>query len=406
MQVARRDKGLLFFISFCLLLSYSGSARSNHTLRIHILSRHAPRKVTITAPGGYFFAGSKTLMPGHDSVTVSTKEGLISLRSGNMFFHSKSPVEISSPKIFSIEFITGKTIKKRHYRGGLTLYPGKTSLLIVNRVKLEGYVHDASRAELGELVSRSSKNCQPGWRRELISAMEIAIRSYILHMKNRHTDSRYQFCDLTHCLHYPGTTPPPERPEQMPGMSLSPGQVILNDQGKPHAAYFHSSSGGRLSGPEVLWHGHCRDSHYRRGNDSLPGEAPLSRRSPHEKWQVTIAKKRLSKIFGLSRIRSITLEQKQKRVSAIIFKTEKGTKRISAAVFLSRAGRALGWGEVKSNDFTVTPAGEKFIFTGRGLGHGIGMSQWSARALACRGWKAHRILSFFYNEPEIVVWHR
>ena len=37
-----------------------------------------------------------------------------------------------------------------------------------------------------------------------------------------------------------------------------------------------------------------------------------------------------------------------------------------------------------------------FIFSGRGWGHGVGLSQWGAMAMAENGWTAERILEYYY----------
>jgi stage II sporulation protein D len=37
-----------------------------------------------------------------------------------------------------------------------------------------------------------------------------------------------------------------------------------------------------------------------------------------------------------------------------------------------------------------------FIFYGKGWGHGVGLSQWGAQALAKEGWTAKRILEHYY----------
>ena len=51
---------------------------------------------------------------------------------------------------------------------------------------------------------------------------------------------------------------------------------------------------------------------------------------------------------------------------------------------------------VRSGDFEVTAAGQRLVFRGRGFGHGVGMCQFSAQALAKRGWTADAILKNFY----------
>ncbi len=42
------------------------------------------------------------------------------------------------------------------------------------------------------------------------------------------------------------------------------------------------------------------------------------------------------------------------------------------------------------------PASGTFVFEGRGWGHGVGMSQWGAKAMADNGWKAEKILGYYY----------
>ena len=37
-----------------------------------------------------------------------------------------------------------------------------------------------------------------------------------------------------------------------------------------------------------------------------------------------------------------------------------------------------------------------FVFHGRGWGHGVGLSQWGAMAMARAGWTAERILEYYY----------
>ena len=44
----------------------------------------------------------------------------------------------------------------------------------------------------------------------------------------------------------------------------------------------------------------------------------------------------------------------------------------------------------------IAREGDVFIFRGRGWGHGVGLSQWGALALAGEGWTAERILEHYY----------
>ena len=45
----------------------------------------------------------------------------------------------------------------------------------------------------------------------------------------------------------------------------------------------------------------------------------------------------------------------------------------------------------------VANVSEKFVFNGRGYGHGLGMSQWGAKAMADHGYTYVQILQHYYK---------
>ncbi|MEW5784320.1 MAG: SpoIID/LytB domain-containing protein [Bacillota bacterium] len=67
---------------------------------------------------------------------------------------------------------------------------------------------------------------------------------------------------------------------------------------------------------------------------------------------------------------------------------------------------ALGSTEMRSTfleDLSVE--GETVAMSGKGYGHGVGMCQWGARALAEDGWSSEDIVHYFYRNVDIVqVW--
>src|SRR5258706_5719124 len=50
-----------------------------------------------------------------------------------------------------------------------------------------------------------------------------------------------------------------------------------------------------------------------------------------------------------------------------------------------------------SSEVTVTT----FVVTGRGWGHGVGMSQWGAYGYAQHGWSWKRILAHYYSGTQV-----
>jgi len=57
--------------------------------------------------------------------------------------------------------------------------------------------------------------------------------------------------------------------------------------------------------------------------------------------------------------------------------------------------------DLRSNDFSIEQRNEHFIFTTKGYGHGVGMSQHGANGMAEEGKTYEEILSHYYQDIEI-----
>ena len=74
-----------------------------------------------------------------------------------------------------------------------------------------------------------------------------------------------------------------------------------------------------------------------------------------------------------------------------------------ARVTYSRvAGRNRGDGEQRVLGYTFTLPG-RFVFTGRGFGHGVGMSQWGAEAMGREGATTEQILLHYYRGIQLTA---
>lgn len=80
---------------------------------------------------------------------------------------------------------------------------------------------------------------------------------------------------------------------------------------------------------------------------------------------------------------------------------EMGIARIKGEKVVQAAGGAQGSGQPAtgyvSPSLSMTPAtGASVTFYGRGYGHGVGLSQWGAKAMAEQGWSYDRILAHYF----------
>jgi stage II sporulation protein D len=71
---------------------------------------------------------------------------------------------------------------------------------------------------------------------------------------------------------------------------------------------------------------------------------------------------------------------------------------ISANQFRLLVGPSL----IRSTMFTVSRAGGDLGFSGRGSGHGVGLDQWGARAMALKGHTFEQILNYYYSGIAVI----
>ena len=76
-------------------------------------------------------------------------------------------------------------------------------------------------------------------------------------------------------------------------------------------------------------------------------------------------------------------------------------KRFTGQDFLSRMGRAFGWRSVRSMKFSTTETDTTLRLEGAGTGHGVGLCQLGARALAEKGVDAKGILTRYFPESQV-----
>lgn len=360
-----------------LIASAAPAQEMPDTVRVRILNAVHPSMIRVKAEKG------RILMPDgprhfEGECLLKWNSGMVAILIGGKQ-SAADMVRIEAVKLF----IDAPGKPKRIYEGAVEISAADRELCIVNETGFERYVHGAAWSEAGELLKKDP-SAAAGWEHEFLSAMEICIRSYLAASGSRHRENGYSFCDLTHCVHFAGTAD---------GESVSSGTIMTDRKERPVVGFFHSTCGGTLTHPSVFWKGIPSEC-YRSGDDSDGGKVQCLA-SPHASWTSVVYGKDMDDIVGCDAV-DISAAVNEGRVESLIITTGASEKRISAAEFISLAGRKLGWNVIKSNDFTVTRADAGFRFEGRGLGHGVGLCQYGAAARAKKGWKAERILQFYF----------
>lgn len=188
---------------------------------------------------------------------------------------------------------------------------------------------------------------------EALKAQAVVTRSYFVAGKGRHHD--FDFCDLTHCQ-FLREPPSPESPAGIAAVATR-GLVIAFEE-KPIAAMFTRSCGGHTRTPGELGISINNYSYYAVECDACYKSPKL--------WARRTSEQEAARLLG---------------------KGEAGRLAVN---------RRLGWNTVPSNNFTVRREDGEVILEGAGEGHGIGLCQRGARAMAQSGASFREIISHYF----------
>jgi stage II sporulation protein D len=259
----------------------------------------------------------------------------------------------------------------REVRGDVVVRLVRGRLQLINVLALEDYL----AAVLGSEMPVS-------FPAEALKAQAVAARTYALQKKLEAYGSPFHLGSSV--LHQVYAGMDREDPRTRAAVAATRGQVLTYELA-PIEAYFHASCGGRTeSGAAALQ----RNLPYLKPVDCPCSALPASRWSAHVTTEELAAALRFDPA-GL-RPSARTATGRVSRVSA-------GAHSLDGAQLRQR----LGYTRVKSLSFELERTAQGFRFSGRGYGHGAGLCQWGAKALADGGKVYQDILGHYYPGAEL-----
>ncbi|MFN2313591.1 MAG: SpoIID/LytB domain-containing protein [Bacteroidales bacterium] len=252
-------------------------------------------------------------------------------------------------------------------------FPG--SLQVLNVTSVESYLPGVVRAEAG-------KYGPPDYFR----AQAVVARTYVYRNISRHELDGYNLCDDTHCQVYPGMI------SELPIVDAchsTAGQVLIDRDSMLIVAAFHGNCGGVTATSADVW---------------LAGYPYLV--SVNDPWCGYSASSVWNKSIPLadwnSFLRSKGIAAGEE--TAIYSNTGSGPVR---KMDRSVAGRHITSEEIRlrfglrSAYFTLRPSGDSILVSGRGYGHGVGLCQDGAKAMAEKKVTYDKITGFYYPGTRI-----
>jgi stage II sporulation protein D len=276
----------------------------------------------------------------------------------------------------------------RTYSGGLYLAPAPQSssgLLAVNHVPIEDYVASVVASEYG-LDDRAGAR-----------AMAVVARTYGLFASERFGGT-YDQADGTVSQVYRGVDAVTDASRA--ATRTTEGEVLTHDRTLIQAVYF-SSSGGHTANNEDVWAAKTPIP-YLRGR-----EDPYDDASPHHTWSATVDRSALLRVLTRRRgtsVEGFTIADRADhgRVTTLnVLQSDGSTHEMNANAFRLAVNRGVAGSPLKSTWFDARRSGDQYVFDGRGFGHGVGLSQWGAHAMAEQGESYRDILRYYYTDVAV-----
>lgn len=347
---------LMVVCSLALAQNARTSGSPPRQIRVGVLGLFHPHGFGLTAPTSHALvlrAGEERIVlegsSGVNLASIRINGGEILLTAGARTVHA-STITVTGRQDEAVDFVLAVPGKiTRRYNGTLEIKPSEGNLVAVVSMDLESAV--------ASVVAAESMSDTP---LEALKAQAIAVRSYFVAARSRHRD--FDFCDTTHCQFL--REPPAVGSAVANAVAATRGFVLAYDS-RPFAAMYTGSCSGHTRTPAEL---------------GLPSGA-------YPYYSVECK-------YCLSH---------PARWSSRVSAQDAATLRTSDESARLNIDRRLGWSTVPSNDFVVKRENDDVILEGTGEGHGIGLCQSGAKAMAEEGATFRQILIHYYPNTAVVT---
>ena len=353
------------------------------TVRVRILEQRAPTTATVSAEGGPLQvrvgdALLGTLTPGN-AATVETTRGAVTVRFLSVI-ETVPAVAFVPLRGTHLRLRAGSV--DRTYHGSLTVSAdgrgGRSPLRLVNTVELADYVASVVSSEY------------PFEEIEGVKAQAVLARTYALKARGQVRRLR------------------PRGPRRLAGL---PGDRERDARRPPRRR------GDARRSPDVRrWPRRSRlllilrRTHRRQRVDLGRPAAPLPprprrpvrpRNAPDHRWRTEVERGRLlralSSRFGTT-VTGLEIGETSREGRVRTFRLLGSRPRtVQANAVRLAINNALGSRLMRSTFVSVERRGDRYVFEGRGFGHGVGMSQYGAREQARQGYSYRDILAFYFG---------
>jgi peptidoglycan hydrolase-like amidase len=339
------------------LADLSRTDSSVEDVHVGVLGLFHPLRLTVSAPSGsavVVHAGNERIVleksSGIDSATVSIAGGSVTVTAGSRTVKAFKVI-VSGRRNEPADFVLAVQEKiTRRYHGILEIKPNAGVLTAVVAMDLQTAVASVVAAEAA-----------PDAPFEAMKAQAVSTRSYFVAARGRHHE--FDFCDTTHCQFLREIPSPASAAARA---AAATRDLVLAYDAHPLAAMYTRSCSGRTHTPAEVGLPPASYPYY-------SVECRYCREHPG-RWS-----------SRLPTAEATVLRASDENARLII-------------------DRRLGWSTLPSNDFVVKKDRDQLLADGIGEGHGIGLCQAGAKAMAREGADFRQILRHYYPDTAVVAW--
>ncbi len=262
----------------------------------------------------------------------------------------------------------------------------------IETIDLDTYLYSVVQSEMGLSYKEVDMASSAPVPLESLKAQAVASRSYAVYKILTSAESvPFHVTSTTSSQVYKDNININER--VIEAVDSTSGQVVLYD-GQIACTYFFSTSGGHTEASENVWSGALP---YLRGVEDTY-EINVKNCSS---WEITYTFDELEKLFPtIGEIENIKIVERSEndRVTELEIIGTKGTK----TLIKNSIRLTMGASKIRSQWFDVEVYESSVTFSGRGYGHGVGMSQNGAIGMGLAGFSYNEIIHWYYTDVEIV----
>lgn len=269
------------------------------------------------------------------------------------------------------------------FRGELVLILRDNSITAINDIDIEDYLLSVVPSEMPH-----------SWSIEALKAQSIAARTYAIGYFGRRIEKGYDLESSILDQVYNGVSA--EKESTTMAVKDTNGLILADEKNTALITLFHSSGGGFTDSIENIWKfkKDIKPSKY------IQPKPDYDDKSPYFNWE---------RNFSYSKINNLLAELKVGQIKSFNPIGRSLSGRVLEIEITGEKAKKVLYGEelrmllkLPSSKFTVSFNQSSINFTGKGYGHGLGLSQWGSKALAEKGFNYLQILTHYYNGARLI----